>query len=153
MNAIPTRLWGATILVAALAASPASFAEQVAVMKSSACQCCEKWIDHLRRSGFEVSATNVENMNAVKARLGVPAEMGSCHTAVVGGYVIEGHVPASDIRRLLKERPNVAGLAAPGMPLGSPGMEGPGAKPYAVMSFTKDGASAAFAQHQPNASR
>lgn len=122
-------------------------AETISVYKSSTCQCCEKWIEHLRKSGFEVRSTDTEKMNEVKGRFGVPMEMRSCHTAVVNGYVIEGHVPVSDIQRLLKERPKVAGLAAPGMPPGSPGMEGPTPEPYAVMSFAKDGTSALFAKH------
>lgn len=137
----------AVALALAMSAGHAIAAEPIAVFKSSTCGCCTQWIDHLRKSGFEVRSTDIETMNAVKARFGVPPEMRSCHTAVVDGYVIEGHVPASDIQRLLRERPKVAGLAAPGMPLGSPGMEGPRSEPYSVMSFTKDGTSAVFAKH------
>ncbi len=142
---------GMVVAVAALAFSLATAhvlaAEQVVVYKSPACGCCGQWVEHLRKSGFEVRVSSTEAMSAVKARFGVPAEMHSCHTALVGGYVIEGHVPASDIRRLLKDKPKVAGLAAPGMPLGSPGMEGPKSEPYSVMSFTKDGAGAVYATH------
>lgn len=145
---IPRKFVNAAVALAfALSTGLAIAAESIAVFKSSTCGCCTKWIDHLRENGFEVRSTDTEAMNAVKARYGVPVEMRSCHTAEVGGYVIEGHVPASDIRRLLKERPKVAGLAAPGMPPGSPGMEGPNPEPYSVMSFTKDGKSAVFAKH------
>lgn len=134
-------------LTMSLSVAHALAAEEITVFKSPTCGCCAKWIEHLRSNGYEVRVSNVEAMNAVKARFNVPAEVRSCHTAMVGGYVIEGHVPASDIQRLLKEKPKVAGLAAPGMPLGAPGMEGAKAEPYSVMSFTKDGASAVFARH------
>ena len=137
--------------VAALAMSlpvaHAFAAEEITVFKSPACGCCAKWVEHLRKNGYEVRVSNIEAMSAVKGRFNVPAEMRSCHTAVIGGYVIEGHVPASDIQRLLKEKPRVVGLAVPGMPLGAPGMEGSRSEPYSVMSFTKEGASAVFAKH------
>ena len=134
-------------LTMSLSVAHAFGAEEITVFKSPTCGCCAKWVEHLRKNGYEVHVSNIEAMNAVKGRFNVPAEMRSCHTAVIGGYVIEGHVPATDIQRLLKEKPNVAGLAAPGMPLGSPGMEGSRAEPYSVMSFTKDGAIAVFAKH------
>jgi hypothetical protein len=134
-------------LTVSLSIAHAFAAEEITVFKSASCGCCAKWVEHLRKDGYEVRVTNIEAMNAVKARFNVPAEMRSCHTAVIGGYVIEGHVPASDIQRLLKEKPKVAGLAVAGMPLGSPGMEGARAERYSVMSFTKEGASAVFAKH------
>jgi len=137
----------AAALTLTLSVAHAFAAEEITVFKSATCGCCGKWIEHLRKSGYNVRVSNVEAMSAVKARFNVPAEMSSCHTAVIGGYVIEGHVPASDIQRLLKEKPKVAGLAAPGMPPGAPGMEGSRAEPYSVMSFTKDGGSAVFAKH------
>lgn len=140
---------GGVVLASALALSmgQAYAAEEITVFKNPMCGCCVKWIEHLRKSGFEVRSVNIEGMDAVQRRFGVPAALGSCHTAVVGGYVIEGHVPASDIQRLLKERPSIAGLSAPGMSVGSPGMEGAKPQPYSVMSFTKDGATAVFAKH------
>ena len=134
-------------LTVSLSIAHAFAAEEITVFKSASCGCCAKWVEHLRKDGYEVRVTNIEAMNAVKARFNVPAEMRSCHTAVIGGYVIEGHVPASDIQRLLKEKPKVAGLAVAGMPLGSPGMEGARAERYSVMRFTKEGASAVFAKH------
>jgi hypothetical protein len=104
---------------------------------------------HLRQHGFTVNATDVPDIAAVKAARGVPREVQSCHTAVVDGYVIEGHVPAEDVQRLLKERPAIVGLAVPGMPIGSPGMEveGVAPQPFNVMAFDKEGRSYVFASH------
>ncbi|MGL6135436.1 MAG: DUF411 domain-containing protein [Prochlorococcaceae cyanobacterium] len=114
---------------------------QVDAYRSASCGCCKGWLDHLRTAGFTVRDHVVEDLEAVKLSLGVPGELASCHTATVAGYVIEGHVPVSAMQRLLLQRPAVAGIAVPGMPLGSPGMESPlGAEPYTVFSFTGDGA-------------
>jgi hypothetical protein len=138
-------------LLAAVAA-PAAFAQQpqkIDVFKSPTCGCCEKWVTHLRNSGFAPTSTNVDDMKVIKARHHVTSALESCHTAIVAGYVIEGHVPASDIKRLLKERPAIAGLTAPGMPPGSPGMEAPNAKPYDVLAFDKQGKTRVFATHAP----
>ena len=135
------------VLALALAATSAMAADPVAVFKNATCGCCSKWIEHLEKAGYEVRSKDVEALNAVKARYGVPMELRSCHTAVVGGYVIEGHVPAADIQRLLREKPAVAGLAVPGMPMGSPGMEGPTSERYEVVSFTREGKTAVFARH------
>ncbi len=98
--------------------------EEVDVWKSPTCGCCKVWIDRLREQGFTVRVFDTGN-NAMRGKLGIPAKLGSCHTARVGGYALEGHVPIADIRRLLKERPDAIGLAVPGMPVGSPGMDGP----------------------------
>jgi hypothetical protein len=104
------------------------------------CGCCSKWVDHMKAHGFDVKVQDVEDISAVKSKLGVRPEISSCHTSQVGGYVIEGHVPADAVQRLLKERPKVAGLAVPGMPLGSPGMEVPGrSDPYEILSFDPNG--------------
>lgn len=111
----------------------------IAVYKSPTCGCCAKWVEHLRAAGFAPTVTNLADLTDVKAKYKVPTQAQSCHTAIVDGFVVEGHVPATDIRRLLKQRPPVLGLAVPGMPMGSPGMEGPGAKPYDVVSFDKQG--------------
>ena len=109
----------------------------ISVSKDPNCGCCSGWVEHLRRAGFQTTVTNVSDLAAVKTRLGVPDELASCHTAEIGEYVIEGHVPASAIRRLLAERPMASGLAVPGMPVGSPGMEVPGTpnETYAVILF------------------
>jgi len=112
---------GAFLLAASASADPTT----IQVYKTPTCGCCSKWIDHLREAGFEVEATDLPDLTAFKAMNGVPNDLTSCHTAVVGGYLIEGHVPASDITKLLKERPKIAGLTVPGMPMGSPGMEHP----------------------------
>ena len=98
-------------------------AETIQVYKTPTCGCCTKWIDHLREAGFNVEATDMPDLSSLKAMNGISIELSSCHTAIVEGYVLEGHVPASDVRRLLAERPKIAGLAVPGMPMGSPGME------------------------------
>jgi len=113
-------------------------APSVTVYKSPTCGCCSKWVDHMRANGFEVTATNVEDMAAVKQKYGVPEKAGSCHTSLVGGYVIEGHVPADLVKRLLAERPKVVGLAVPGMPASAPGMDIPG-QPYTIVGFDKAG--------------
>lgn len=121
----------------------------IQVYKTPTCGCCTKWIDHLEAAGFEVEATDLPDLTSLKNENGVPAELGSCHTALVDGYVIEGHVPAEDIARLLAERPKVSGLAVPEMPLGSPGMEHPDPtlhQPYDVVAFGPDGIRV-FASH------
>lgn len=125
----------------------AQSAPAVAVFKSPTCGCCAKWVEHLRGNGFAPAATNVDDINAVKSKHNVPRSLHSCHTALVGGYVIEGHVPASDIKRLLKERPAISGLAVAGMPIGSPGMEGPNPQRYDVLSFDKQGKTRVFSTH------
>lgn len=107
------------------------------VYKSPWCGCCTAWIDHMREAGFDLRITDMEDMAPVKARLGVAPGLESCHTAVIGGYVIEGHVPAADVVRLLTEKPEATGLAVPGMPMGSPGMEAQGARDaYDVILFS-----------------
>lgn len=123
------------------------WAEDVVVYKSPTCGCCSDWVDHMRKNGFSVEAHNLRNMNPVKVEFGVPRNLQTCHTAKIGKYVIEGHVPASDIKRLLKEKQNVAGLAVPGMPMGSPGMEGPRKAPYDVLAFQSDGEVSVFSSH------
>lgn len=140
----------ATVLLtlAALGAGAEPLPE-VVMHKDPNCGCCGKWAEHLEASGFKVITVPERDMQAVKTRLGVPQRLRSCHTAKVGNYVIEGHVPASAIKRLLREKPAVAGLSVPGMPAGSPGMEVPGKKDaYDVVSFDKAGRSAVYASHR-----
>jgi hypothetical protein len=121
----------------------------VEVYKSPTCGCCANWVEHLKKAGFTVHATNVDDMTKLKASHNVPRSVQSCHTAVVDGYVIEGHVPAADVQRLLRERPAVAGIAVPGMPIGSPGMEVEGRKPdaYDVVTFDKQGQTKVFSSY------
>jgi len=122
---------------------------EVNVWKSPTCGCCGKWAQHLRDNGFTVKEINARSMRDVKRTLGVGPKLKSCHTAMVGDYVIEGHVPASDIKRLLREKPAIKGLAVPGMPLGSPGMEqADGTKDkYEVLSFDDAGKTGVFERH------
>lgn len=121
----------------------------VIVTKSATCGCCTGWVEHMRKSGFTVEVHDVLNLDPVKTRVGVPAGKGSCHTAEVGGYFVEGHVPAEDVKRLLVEKPAAKGLALPGMPLGSPGMELPDGRtqPYTVELVANDGSTHAFSHH------
>ena len=121
----------------------------IRVWKSSTCECCRKWVDHIRANGFSPSVYDEEKIDQVKDELGVPAAVRSCHTAQVGSYLIEGHVPASDIRRVLKERPKIAGRAVPEMPPLTPGMAPPDTKPrdFEVLSFLSDGTTSTFARH------
>ncbi len=130
------------VLFAGLSACTTSEAKlpEVTVYKSPTCGCCSAWVGHLKASGFEVKAVDTSDMRSVKERLGVPAALTSCHTAVADGYVFEGHVPAEVMQRFLKEQPEVVGLAVPGMPIGSPGMVVPGRapQPYEVVAFAPD---------------
>jgi hypothetical protein len=135
----------ALTLLPAFAARAA--APDVHVHKDSGCECCNAWIEHLRANGFAVTSDDRGN-TAVRAKAGIPAKLGACHTAIVDAYAIEGHVPAADIRRLLAERPKAIGLAVPGMPVGSPGMEsGSRRDPYEVLLVRHDGTTAVFATH------
>lgn len=121
----------------------------VTVHKSPYCGCCTQWVEHLRAEGFEVEIVQAEDLGPVKQRVGVPPGKGSCHTAEVDGYFVEGHVPAEDIKRLLSERLAARGLAVPGMPIGSPGMETPDGRvqPYTVELIGKDGRATPYARH------
>jgi hypothetical protein len=132
----PQRAWAAT-------------GPRVVVHKSETCGCCKLWVEHLEQAGFAVEVVNEDNLAAIKERVGVPYGKGSCHTAEVGGYFLEGHVPAADVHRLLREKPSAKGLTVPGMPAGSPGMEVPGGKvdPYDVLLVAKDGSTSVFAHH------
>src|SRR5450830_429818 len=114
------------------------------VFKSASCGCCTAWVEHLKSNGFKTRVVNVDNPSDYRERGGIPNELGSCHTGMVGGYAIEGHIPASDIKRLLAEKPKAKGLAVPAMPLGSPGMEGPRKDPYNVLLVQADGSTKVF---------
>lgn len=127
---------------------PAALVKELTVFRSPTCSCCGEWIAHMESHGFRIIDQITEDMDTVKQRYGVPAPLASCHTTVADGYVIEGHVPAEDVARLLKEKPAVAGIAVPGMPIGSPGMEsGDYREPYAVVSFTQAGEALPYAEH------
>jgi hypothetical protein len=122
---------------------------RVVVYKSESCGCCKLWVQHLEQAGFSTEVHDVGNLGPIKERVGVPAGKGSCHTAEVGGYFLEGHVPAQDVKRLLREKPAAKGLTVPGMPLGSPGMEVPSGQvdAYEVLLVAKDGSTSVFARH------
>lgn len=128
----------------------ATTAEPVQVMKSPTCGCCTAWVEHLNKAGFATETRNIEDdqLWTMKSRLGVTPELASCHTALIGAYVIEGHVPAKDIQRLLTEQPDALGLAVPGMPIGSPGMEmGSEKEPFSTLLIMADGSTRVFARH------
>jgi len=131
----------------AVAESTTAQAKPAVVMyKPPTCNCCTGWAEHLRKDGFSVDVKKYEDMDAIKTKFGVSKKLASCHTAIVDGYVIEGHVPAADVERLLKERPDIVGLTAPGMPMKSPGMQAVGQQPqgYTVLAFDKDGNTTVF---------
>ena len=141
---------GACIAVAIIAFRQSSGQDlpAITVYKSPTCGCCAKWVDHLEESGFDVRAIDTHETAKMKMRYGVPGDLSSCHTALVDGYVVEGHVPAEEIKKMLAEDPEIAGLAVPGMPMGSPGMEGSRTDPYNVIAFTKDGQRSVFASRK-----
>lgn len=145
----PFALFFSILLALFIRGAAADPLPEVVMHKDPNCGCCSAWAEHLEANGFRVRTVSERDMQAVKRRLAVPQRLTSCHTAKVGGYVIEGHVPASAIQRLLREKPAVAGLSVPGMPLGSPGMEVPGKKdPYEVVSFDKAGRTAVYESHR-----
>jgi hypothetical protein len=119
------------------------------VYKTPSCGCCNGWIEHLEAAGFEVDARNIRDLMSIKRDAGVPVQLSSCHTALIDGYVVEGHVPIEQVQRMLAERPDIAGIAVPGMPTGSPGMEGANGKPYQVFSFDNAGHAAVYAEIDP----
>ena len=133
-------------LLAACSPAQQPKSTEVVVYKSATCGCCTKWADHLRDAGFSVTTQDVANLSSVKLSHGVEREFASCHTALVDGYVVEGHVPADVVQRLLEERPAVVGLTVPGMPIGSPGMEGPNPEPYEILTFDSEGRTEVYAR-------
>ncbi len=136
----------AVIAVAGSAFAPAPKGPQMLVYKTPTCGCCKKWVDHVKAAGFEVTVKDLPDLGDIKDEVGVQPEHRSCHTALVNGYVIEGHVPADLVQKLLREKPkDVAGLAAPGMPQGSPGMEGLMKEKYDIVAFRKDGKATVYA--------
>ncbi|ODV26553.1 MAG: metal-binding protein [Rhodanobacter sp. SCN 68-63] len=139
------------LVLAALMVPALAMASSAEVYRDPSCGCCGAWIHYLQANGYTVVTHEDQPMAAVKARLGVPADAASCHTALIGGYVIEGHVPVQDIQRLLTEHPDARGLAAPGMPMGSPGMEMGTPVRYDVLLIARDGSTRVFATHGPQA--
>jgi hypothetical protein len=130
-----------------LIAPRSASAMTITTYKSPTCGCCQKWIDILRADGFDVQVEDMPDVTPVKAQHAIPPRLWSCHTSVIEGYAVEGHVPPDLIRRMVQERPAFAGIAVPGMPVGSPGMEqGTEKEPYQVVSFTRDGSLAVYAE-------
>jgi hypothetical protein len=119
---------------------------RITVYKSPACGCCKKWVNHLEANGFQVDTIEMQDLRMIKSMSGIAPKNASCHTAKVAGYVVEGHVPAADIKRMLTERPDIHGLVVPGMPMGSPGMEGPRKEAYEVLSIQQDGSTRVYAR-------
>ena len=124
----------------------AQAAPAITVNLTPTCGCCGKWVEHLKAAGFKVTTNVTAQLEAVPDRQRVPSQLRTCHTAVVGQYLVEGHVPVDVIQKMLKEKPKIAGIAVPGMPIGSPGMEGPNPRPYSVVAFTADGATSEYAR-------
>ncbi len=137
------------LLIASLLGTSAAMAQAavVEVFKSPTCGCCGKWVEHMKANGFKVVTHEMNDVTPYKQRLGVPVGMGSCHTAEVGGYLVEGHVPADDVKRLLAEKPKAKGLVSPGMPQSAPGMDMPGKQPYEIFLVRQDGSTSSFARH------
>ncbi|MFT3758674.1 DUF411 domain-containing protein [Thauera sp.] len=141
-------LIGAAVLGLGATGIAAAADDEVTMFKDPYCGCCGKWAEHMREHGFKVKEVISQEMDQIKHQAGVPRALGSCHTAKVGNYIVEGHVPAADVKRMLSEKPAITGISAPGMPMGSPGMEGPyPADRYDVVSFDAEGKTAVFASH------
>lgn len=150
---MPLALIGTALFTQPLRALAASSANQVTVWKTPSCGCCHEWVAHLRKSGFEVVTHDVEDTAPIRQKFGLNAKFGSCHTARLGSYVVEGHVPAQELRRLLREQPKALGLAVPGMPMGSPGMEmGDTRDAYDVLLVLADGSSRIYQSYASKSS-
>lgn len=146
-NFLKLGLSGLAVLPFTRARLRAAELPEVAAYRNPGCSCCEQWAEHLRQAGFRVSMSDDADLAARRKKLGMPDSLAGCHLAVVGAYVIDGHVPAQDIHRLLDENPDALGLAVPGMPMGSPGMEGGDAESFVVMLVAKDGSTGEFSLH------
>jgi len=144
------RILVTAVLLALGLVTAAQAAQQITVYKTPSCGCCKKWVSYLEANGYQVKTQDMPDLRFIKTMSGVQPPYASCHTAVIDGYVVEGHVPVADIERLLQERPPVIGIAVPGMPVGSPGMEqGDRRDNYAVVTLEQDGTAKVFAEHGP----
>ena len=149
----PSKRWAiwlgsliAVLGVLVLLLTQQTVAADIVVYKSPTCGCCGKWVEHMEKAGFSVDVENMHDVAPIKRELGVPGRMQSCHTAKVGDYFVEGHVPADLVKQLLADKPDIKGLTVPGMPMGSPGMEGPRKDPYNVIAIGKDGRARVYAR-------
>ncbi len=140
--------YSALLLSLFLSTGFANAAETIDVYKSKYCGCCKKWVEYMEAEGFTLKVIEENNLAPIKEKAGITPATGSCHTAMVDGYFIEGHVPAADVRRLLEQRPDIRGIAVPGMPMGSPGMEGNRKDAYDVIAVHKDGSTSVFSHHE-----
>jgi len=136
-----------TITLAGIGVAAQAKLPTVVVYKTPTCGCCAKWVEHLQTAGFTVETQHRDDLSSIRQTNKVPAAVTACHTALVGSYVVEGHVPADDVKRLLAEKPKVKGIAVAGMPAGSPGMESPSPQKYNTVAFTEDGKTTVFAKH------
>ena len=143
------RLFSPLLFTILMSAAPvwAQSLPNIAVYKNPSCDCCEKWAEHMKKNGFQVVIHEVNDISVARKELGIPAKLASCHSAKIGDYVLEGHVPAADVQRLLKEKPKALGLAVPLMPAGSPGMDVPNSPPYQTLLVQADGSTRVFAKH------
>jgi len=141
------KLFAVVALACMATVSYAAELPEIEVWKDPNCGCCSKWVSHLRESGFRVTAHDTASVATVRAKLGMPQRYAACHSARVGKYVVEGHVPADDIKRLLAAQPDAIGLSVPGMPMGSPGMEGPYSEPYQTLLVDRSGGASVFENH------
>jgi hypothetical protein len=132
----------------AASAGDAAYERVIQVYKTPTCGCCTAWVDHVKDAGFEVEVLDLPDLTAIKTQQGIPRELASCHTSVVGGYWVEGHVPADLIARLLRDKPAIRGISVPGMPMGSPGMEGPYREKYNVIAVGRDGSHTVYDTRQ-----
>jgi hypothetical protein len=144
--ALAVALAGPVIAAQTAAQKAAPAAQPIVVYKTATCGCCGKWVDHLKAAGFAPTVNTVQTMDETPMRKRIPATLRSCHTATLEGYLVEGHVPADVIRKLLKEKPRVEGIAVPGMPAGSPGMESSNPEPYDIVAFDATGKTSVFAK-------
>ena len=136
-------------VVGAATRARATALPEMIVYKSPTCECCNDWAKHLRANGLTVKAVEVNDLGPVRQRFGVPDRLAGCHTAVIGGYLVEGHVPAAAVKRLLAEKPSALGISVPGMPNGSPGMAGPKPEPFSVLAFDERGNANVFESYRP----
>jgi hypothetical protein len=135
------------MVLAGVAVTAQSKPQTILVYKTPTCGCCTKWVEHLQAAGFKVETQHRDDLTPIRQAQKVPPTATSCHTALVGPYVVEGHVPAADVKRMLAEQPKIKGIAVPGMPIGSPGMEGPAPQKYDTLAFTETGKITVFAKH------
>lgn len=146
-SASATSIIGISMLLTPVPSVAEETGNEVIVYKDASCECCGRWVSHMRQNGFSVTVKNMDDMSLIKSLTGIPENMESCHTASIGNYLVEGHVPASDVKRMLTQKPAIKGLAVPGMPMSAPGMDSPENEPYTVFSFDSKGSVKTYAAY------